>query len=127
MSSQAIEPAERSSVRKGDTCPKKVVRLGLLTAEPVACDAIHARDPESAAIYPAIADSLVYTDSEGLTKPGLALAWRRIDPLTMEFDLREGVRFHNGDRFTADDVQLRGRRLAGPGQRDAALAAKRSR
>lgn len=81
-----------------------MVRLGLFATDPVACDAFHARDAASAAIYPAIADSLVYLDSEGVTKPGLARAWRRIDPYTVEFDLREGVRFHNGERFTADDV-----------------------
>lgn len=61
-------------------------------------------DPESGIIYPAINDSLIYIDTEGVVRPGLAIAWRRIDPLTMEFDLREGVRFHNNDRFTADDV-----------------------
>src|SRR6185369_12926642 len=26
------------------------------------------------------------------------------DPMTMEFDLREGVVFHNGAKFSADDV-----------------------
>nr|WP_246523074.1 ABC transporter substrate-binding protein [Neoroseomonas eburnea] len=36
--------------------------------------------------------------------PGLATAWRRIDDRTVEFDLREGVRFHNGDIMTAEDV-----------------------
>ena len=36
--------------------------------------------------------------------PGLATAWRRIDDRTVEFDLREGVRFHNGDVMTAEDV-----------------------
>ncbi|MEM9493940.1 MAG: ABC transporter substrate-binding protein, partial [Myxococcota bacterium] len=61
-------------------------------------------DPESGIIYPAINDSLVYLDSEGEMQPGLATAWHRVDPLTMEFQLREGVRFHNNDRFTAADV-----------------------
>ena len=36
--------------------------------------------------------------------PGLATAWRRIDERTVELDLRQGVRFHNGDEMTADDV-----------------------
>lgn len=36
--------------------------------------------------------------------PGLATAWRRIDDRTVEFDLRQGVRFHNGDTLTAEDV-----------------------
>jgi ABC-type transport system substrate-binding protein len=34
--------------------------------------------------------------------PGLATNWRRIDDRTVEFDLREGVRFHNGETLTAE-------------------------
>ncbi len=37
-------------------------------------------------------------------KPGLATAWRRIDERTLELDLLRGVRFHNGDEMTAEDV-----------------------
>ncbi len=37
-------------------------------------------------------------------KPGLATAWRRIDERTVELDLRQGVKFHNGDEMTAEDV-----------------------
>lgn len=37
-------------------------------------------------------------------KPGLAESWKRIDERTVEFTLRKGVRFHNGDEMTADDV-----------------------
>lgn len=36
--------------------------------------------------------------------PGLATGWRRIDDRTVELTLREGVRFHNGDEMTAEDV-----------------------
>ncbi|SDG15807.1 MULTISPECIES: ABC transporter substrate-binding protein [Thalassobaculum] len=36
--------------------------------------------------------------------PGLAESWKRIDDKTIEFKLREGVKFHNGDEVTADDV-----------------------
>ncbi|GAC1342667.1 MAG: ABC transporter substrate-binding protein [Acetobacteraceae bacterium] len=37
-------------------------------------------------------------------RPGLATAWRRIDDRTVEATLRPGVRFHNGDVMTAEDV-----------------------
>ena len=37
-------------------------------------------------------------------KPGLATSWRRIDDRTVEATLRPGVRFHNGDVMTAEDV-----------------------
>ena len=36
--------------------------------------------------------------------PGLAESWKRIDARTVEFSLRKGVKFHNGDEMTADDV-----------------------
>ncbi|CAN5822465.1 ABC transporter substrate-binding protein [soil metagenome] len=36
--------------------------------------------------------------------PGLAESWKRIDERTVEFALRKGVKFHNGDEMTADDV-----------------------
>src|ERR1700754_13221 len=37
-------------------------------------------------------------------KPGLAESWKRIDERTVELALRKGVKFHNGDEMTADDV-----------------------
>jgi peptide/nickel transport system substrate-binding protein len=37
-------------------------------------------------------------------KPGLAESWKRIDARTVEMSLRKGVKFHNGDEMTADDV-----------------------
>ena len=36
--------------------------------------------------------------------PLLATAWEYPDPTTIDFTLRPGVKFHNGDPFTADDV-----------------------
>jgi peptide/nickel transport system substrate-binding protein len=38
------------------------------------------------------------------TRPGLATEWRRIDEQTVELKLRQGVKFHNGEEMTADDV-----------------------
>lgn len=51
-------------------------------------------------------ESLAEIDYEnpGEIKPMLAESWTRIDGRTMEFKLREGVLFHNGDELTAEDV-----------------------
>lgn len=50
-------------------------------------------------------DTLLYRDPKGFEiKPLLATAWKWADDKTLEFELRQGVKFHNGDPFTADDV-----------------------
>ncbi|MDT8280611.1 MAG: ABC transporter substrate-binding protein [Erythrobacter sp.] len=50
-------------------------------------------------------DGLVLWDTQSETfKPLLASAFRQIDPLTMEFDLREDVTFHDGSSFGPEDV-----------------------
>jgi peptide/nickel transport system substrate-binding protein len=50
-------------------------------------------------------DSLVYRDPETFQiKPLLAESYKWVDETTLEFTLRSNVTFHNGDKFTADDV-----------------------
>jgi peptide/nickel transport system substrate-binding protein len=52
-------------------------------------------------------DGLVCADASGETvvfRPLLATSWSRIDDRTLEFKLQEGVTFHDGSEFTADDV-----------------------
>jgi len=39
-------------------------------------------------------------------KSGLATEWEQIEPTVWELKLREGVVFHNGDTFDADDVEF---------------------
>ena len=51
-----------------------------------------------------IFDRLVALDSASQPAPGLALSWAPIDEDTWEFKLREGVKWHDGEDFTADDV-----------------------
>ena len=50
-------------------------------------------------------DQLIERDPDTFEyKASLATAWRWVDDLTLEFDLRRGVTFHNGQPFDADDV-----------------------
>lgn len=52
-----------------------------------------------------IFDTLIDLDRDyEPTVPALATGWNYVDELTLEVDLREGVTFHNGQPFTADDV-----------------------
>src|SRR6266851_4724984 len=50
-------------------------------------------------------DTLIDRDPEtGEYKPLLAKSFRWADPLTLDFELREGIVFHDGAKFDADDV-----------------------
>lgn len=51
-------------------------------------------------------DSLVGQDENLNLKPGLAVSWKPVDDTTWEFKLRDGVRFHDGSEFTAEDVKF---------------------
>ncbi len=50
-------------------------------------------------------DTLIYRDPETFQlRPQLAASWKYVDDTTIEFELRPGVTFHDGSKFTADDV-----------------------
>ncbi len=49
-------------------------------------------------------DNLLETDANARLIPMLAESWRTVADDVWEFRLRRGVRFHNGNDFTAEDV-----------------------
>src|SRR3546814_1011456 len=51
-----------------------------------------------------IMDPLVRTNKDLKVEPALATEWKVLEPTVWEFKLREGVGFHDGDTFAADDV-----------------------
>ncbi len=64
----------------------------------------------------AVHDAMVKPMPGGLTTPSLAESWTvSPDGLTYEFVVRSGVKFHNGDPVTADDVKFSFERYKGGG------------
>lgn len=54
------------------------------------------------------------TAPDGKLGPALAVKWERLDALTWKFDLRKGVKYHNGNPFTAADVKFTFERMKDP-------------
>jgi peptide/nickel transport system substrate-binding protein len=52
-----------------------------------------------------------FNDVTSQNEPLLATSWSNPDPNTWEFKLRQGVKFHDGSDFTADDVVHSYRRM----------------
>ena len=49
-------------------------------------------------------DTLLTMDKDGTILPSLAESWERISDSSYRFHIRKGVKFHNGDELTAQDV-----------------------
>jgi len=64
-----------------------------------------ATDFLSSNVYTNIYDTLNFPNRDGSLEPWLAKSWEISDDgLSYTFELRQGVKFHNGDELTAEDV-----------------------
>jgi peptide/nickel transport system substrate-binding protein len=65
----------------------------------------HVAVDEASNFYRTVYETLLVYDERGQKfAPALAKSWTRVDDKTLEFELRDDVTFHNGDKFDADDV-----------------------
>ncbi len=57
-------------------------------------------------VFASIFETLIGRNHQGRGEmiPQLATEWRRLDDRSIELTLRRGVKFHNGDELTAEDV-----------------------
>jgi len=60
-------------------------------------------------------EPLVARDQNLKLVPGLATSWKQTSPSVWRFELRKGVKFHDGAPFTADDVLFTFARASGEG------------
>src|SRR5579872_555913 len=57
-------------------------------------------------LYTSLYDGLVVPDAQLRIAPALATSWSQPDPKTYVFQLRSGVKFHDGTAFDADAVKF---------------------
>jgi peptide/nickel transport system substrate-binding protein len=83
---------------------KDTLVWGVLRPEQI--DALNITIENSWSLIPNIYDSLLEIDNKFRTIPALAVSWSTPDIQTWRFNLRHGVKFHNGEDFTAKDVKF---------------------
>ncbi len=79
-------------------------------ADPVTLDIQATNDQATTRVAKQIYDTLIIQTNDLELVPGLATEWEEVEENLYEFKLREDVTFHNGEPFTADDVEFTLRR-----------------
>ncbi|MCL2900291.1 ABC transporter substrate-binding protein [Brenneria tiliae] len=69
---------------------------------------------EPATLVDNLFDTLVMRDPQMNLQPGLALSWQAIDDSTWQFELRQGVKFSNGEPVNAQAVKFSIERILDP-------------
>jgi peptide/nickel transport system substrate-binding protein len=71
-------------------------------------------DTDSYTVYRNIFDNLLTRDAEGKIVPQIATSWKYVSDTVIDFEIRQGVKFHDGSALTADDVVFSVKRITNP-------------
>jgi peptide/nickel transport system substrate-binding protein len=85
-----------------------------LTGEPDSLDPAVSQIYTGAQVYDSIFSKLIDIDEHQKFYGVLAKSWKHPNPQTWVFDLVSGVKFHNGEPFTAADVKYTFERILNP-------------
>ncbi|MBN2286771.1 MAG: ABC transporter substrate-binding protein [Tissierellales bacterium] len=121
--SQETTPAETSGQSGETQAPESTEPVGEQMSSKDAL--IVAIDREPASLDPSgnsvamkrmmensIYDTLLKFDENLTPIPCVAESWEQLDELTWQFNIRQGIKFHNGDELKASDVVFSFKRLA---------------
>lgn len=75
-----------------------------LTSEPTTMDPTQTIDTWSSTVFVNVYETLLEVDENGDIVPKLAESYEIVDDMTYDFKIRQGVKFHNGDELTVNDV-----------------------
>jgi peptide/nickel transport system substrate-binding protein len=92
--------------QQGGTLIVGMAAVSIVTLDPAAYS-----DRATETVIRNIFDGLVTRTTENQVVPELAKSYRWVDEETVEFDLKQGVKFHNGEDLTADDVVFTFKRI----------------
>ena len=92
-----------ASIAHSAITPAAELRIGL-SGEVTSLDPHFLAAQPNLTVARHVFESLTDVDPQTRLIPGLAERWRALDALNWEFNLRRGVKFHDGTELTAEDV-----------------------
>lgn len=100
---RALAP-ERAAAQETPKAGGKLVAL--IVDDPKFLDIHITQLAQSRELMASVYETLTMLDGQdGMTKGLLATEWAFTEPTKLDFTLQSGVKWHNGDDFTADDVK----------------------
>lgn len=108
----------------GGVCASEL-RVGY-SADATSLDPGNHRSRNSETIILNMYDALVARTDDMQVVDELIESWRQVDPLTYEFRIRRGVKFHSGEEMTAEDVKFTFDRLTVEGAMGGQTSPRRS-
>jgi len=91
------------------------IRIGVALEPPMLDPTAGAAEAIDVVVYQNVFEGLTRIDQTGAVQPDLAESWTISDDgLTYRFKLREGVTFHDGTGFDAEDVKFTFERILAP-------------
>ncbi|MBN1381677.1 MAG: ABC transporter substrate-binding protein [Deltaproteobacteria bacterium] len=96
------------------------------TSDALTMDPANHRERTTETILRNMYDGLVVRNSRMEVVPQIAESWQQLDTLTYDFILRKGVKFHNGDPLTVEDVKFTFDRIIQEGMIDGQTSPRKS-
>jgi peptide/nickel transport system substrate-binding protein len=106
---EAPKPAEGPSQGPSSTAAKPAGPKLLTIAqdvEPLTLDPHGDTGTLANNVFRHMFDPLIRRDDKLQLEGAVAESWKNLDPLTWEFKLRKGIKFHDGSELTASDVKF---------------------
>ena len=97
----AAPPVQEEEPQKGGT-----IVIGLSAASIITLDPADYRDRATETVLRNMFDGLVTRTRENKVVLELAESYEWVEPTVLEFKLKKGVKFHNGEDLTAEDVKF---------------------
>lgn len=100
-----------TTTENGEAAPARDTLIVGMDREPAGLDPASSHVTTAVMIFNNIYDTLLAFDTDMQIQPRLAESYEQLDDVTYKFNLRKGVKFHNGEELKSSDVLFSFKRL----------------